>query len=336
MEETISTTVEAPQEQTTPEVAENQTIDAVEETTQPDATQESEKVEAEATESVEGMDAPKEPEKNWEQIAKDNQASFTRVSQELAELKKQMADSKPKIVQEGKINPEFEQKYKFEVDNREFLAYDQLARQLEPEQRAIVENLLTEAQRLYNPNNNSAYEQRMAQVKDYFRSDLVESIARDKMQQLSQIKEKFNSALAADKQERANKVAQTIEAVPELNELVAPESENFSQDVFDIVKTIFDYTGNLDVESTTKAVQKIKELGVKEYIAKQQAEQVKAKANVPVGSNVVQNQGDGLPTADDLRNDAGLYIKTVKKLGGNDQMKQREIMGKLDAILMKG
>ena len=323
MEETVTTTVETPEVQTTPEVTENQTI----EDTQPDVTQEPENGEVEATETAEAVEeTAKEPEKNWEQIAKDNQASFTRVSQELAELKKQIADNKPKIVQDGKINPEFEQQYKFEVDNREFLQYDSLARQLEPEQRAVVENLLREAQRLYNPRNNSAYEQRMAQVKDYFRSDLVEAIAKEKLQNLSQIKERFNSALAAEKQERANKVAQSIEAVPELNELVAPESENFSQDVFDIVKAIFDYTGSINVESTTKAIQQIKELGVKEYIAKQQAEQVKAKAQVPESTSVVQKQSTELPTRDELVANPSLYRDAVKKFG----------MGKVDAVIMKG
>ena len=132
MEETISTTVETPQEQTTPDVAENQTIETTENISdvQPDATQESEDVAEETTENVEAEETAKtESTKNWEQMAKDNQAAFTRVSQELAELKKQVAENKPKMVQEGKINPEFEQQYKFEVDNREFLAYDNLARQ---------------------------------------------------------------------------------------------------------------------------------------------------------------------------------------------------------------
>ena len=74
MEETVTTTVEAPQEQTTPEVTENQTI---EEETQPEVTQESEEVEAEATETAEAVEPAKEPEKNWEQIAARNR--FCRV-----------------------------------------------------------------------------------------------------------------------------------------------------------------------------------------------------------------------------------------------------------------
>lgn len=52
MEETLSTTVEAPQEQTTPDVVENQTTETVEETAQPDAIQEPENVVDEATENA--------------------------------------------------------------------------------------------------------------------------------------------------------------------------------------------------------------------------------------------------------------------------------------------
>lgn len=328
MEETISTTVEAPQEQTTSSVVENQTTGEIlkqvqDDKNQSDATQEPEKVGEKTTENVEATDVAKEPEqKNWEQIAKDNQASFTRVSQELAELKKQIAGNKPKMVEQGKINPEFEQKYRFEVDNREYHTYDNLARQLEPEQRAEVENLLRDASRLYNPKNTNAYEQKMSQVKDYFRSDLVENIAKEKMQLMSQVKERFNQEILADKQERANKVADSIKAVPELCELVEPESENFSQDVFDIVKAVFDFTGDLNVDSTTKAIQKIKELGVKEYIAKQEAEKVKAKANVPDGPNVAQT-GTIMPSREELIAD---YKNAVKKYG----------MEKVDAAIMKG
>ena len=322
MEETVTTTAEVVTEQTTPEVTENQTI----EETQPEVTAESEEVTESATETEEAVETAKEePQKNWEQVAKDNQAAFTRVSQELAELKKQVAENKPKVVQDGKISPEFEQKYRYEVDNREYLTYDNLARQLEPEARAEVEKLLQEASRLYNPSNTSAYEQKMSQVKDYFRSDLVENIAKDKMQLLSQVKERFNREILADKQERANKVAESIQAVPELNELVEPESENFSQDVFDIVKAIFDYTGSLNVDSTTKAIQKIKELGVKEYIAKQEAEKSKAVANVPTGTNVVQNQGDSMPSVEELLKPE-VYRKAVKKYG----------MDVVDAAIMKG
>ena len=326
MEETVTTTVETVSEQTTPDVVENQTTETTETETQPDATQESETDAGEATETAEAETQTVEPTKNWEQIAKDNQASFTRVSQELAELKKQVAAQKPQLVQEGKINPEFEQQYKFDVDNKEFLAFDGLARQLEPETRAVVENLLNEARRLYNPNNNRAYEGKMAQIKDYFRSDIVEQIALEKQNLIGKMKGEFERALQADKQERANRIAERIEQVPELNELVQESSENYSPEVLGIIKQMFDYAGDIDIESTTKAISKIKELGVKEYLAKQNAEKAKAQANVPTGEQVVQKQSTGIPTRDELLADPSLYAKAAKKYG----------MEKVDAVIMKG
>lgn len=326
MEETVTTTVKTVSEQTTPDVVENQTTETTETETQPDATQESETDAGEATETAEAETQTVEPTKNWEQIAKDNQASFTRVSQELAELKKQVAAQKPQLVQEGKINPEFEQQYKFDVDNKEFLAFDGLARQLEPETRAVVENLLNEARRLYNPNNNRAYESKMAQIKDYFRSDIVEQIALEKQNLIGKMKGEFERALQADKQERANRIAERIEQVPELNELVQESSENYSPEVLGIIKQMFDYAGDIDIESTTKAISKIKELGVKEYLAKQNAEKAKAQANVPTGEQVVQKQSTGIPTRDELLADPSLYAKAAKKYG----------MEKVDAVIMKG
>ena len=82
MEETISTTSEVSTEQTTPDVVDTETTQPVEseQTTEETTTQKPETVAETETET-------EQPAKNWEQIAKDNQASFTRVSQELAELK---------------------------------------------------------------------------------------------------------------------------------------------------------------------------------------------------------------------------------------------------------
>lgn len=333
--ETISTPVET-QEQTPLEtVTDSQ---PVEEQTLENTEREPANVE-ETAEIKEGEEV-KEEVIDWEQRAKDNQASFTRVSQEKAELTKRIEELenqlKPKIVENGKISAEYEQNYRFQVDDREFRTYEGLSRQLDNEQRAEVENLLAEAQRLYNPKNTKAYQSKMAEIKNYFDSEIVEQIATEKQNLLNQMKSEFDKAILADKQEKANKVAQAIEQVPELNELVQPNSENYSPEIFGIVKTIFDATGNVDIESTQKAISKIKELGVKEYLAKQKAETEKAQANVPTGETVVQKQASGLPTADELRNNNGLYLKTVNKLGGKDQLKRQEIMNKLDAILMKG
>ena len=154
MDETNSTTLEVGTEQITPETQENQTTETDNNTSsvQSDDVREPEKATTTKTE----LEQPK----NWEQIAKDNQAAFTRVSQELAELKKMQ---EPKCFDDrGKITPEYEQNYRFELDNGEYLLYDQLARQLEPEVRTRVEELLYEAKNLYTPNNKSEYNQKMS------------------------------------------------------------------------------------------------------------------------------------------------------------------------------
>ncbi len=327
MEETVTTTAEVAVEQTTPEVTETQPEET--QTIEETVTEEPETTVTETTET-ESQEPEVKEVKNWEQIAKDNQASFTRVSQEKAELARKIEELEakiaPKMVQEGKINPEFEQKYKFEADNAEFMSYDNLARQLEPVTRQTVENLLNEARRLYNPTNNRAYESKLAVIKDYFRSDLVEQIAIAKQAKLSEMKDEFNKAIQAYKQERANKVEQALESVPELKELVVQESENYSPEVFGIIKTMFDFTGNVDIDATSKAIASIKALGVKEYLAKQTAEAEKAKANVPTGETVVQKQSAGIPTRDEMIANPNLYEKAVKKYGAE----------KVDAVIMKG
>lgn len=337
MEETISTTVETSEGQTTPDVTENQTIETTEENSnvQPEDVQEPDKTEVETTGTEpigeEGKQEPRSAKapadaKNWEQIAKDNQASFTRVSQELAELKKQIEAQKPKIVEEGKINPQYEQQYKFSVDNREFLAYDNLTRRLEPETRAEVENLLREAQRLYDPKNTRAYEAKMAQVKDYFKSDIVEEIANNKQQLLGQMREEFNRKLQEDRNQRANLAAQEIEKEPELYELVDENNENFAPEVLGIISTMFEQMGSVDVNLAKGAIEKIKALGVKQYLAKQNAESEKQKAVVPSGKADIQKTADIEPTAELASKNYDKYIDSYMKKGlsfSNNYFKMR-------------
>lgn len=325
--QTIATIEQSTTEtQTTPDTADTQTTEQNVVQSENVENQEPENKVDEATANTEEKTETQPQQKNWEQIAKDNQASFTRVSQELAELKKQVEASKPRLIQDdGKINPEFEQRYKFDIDNREFIAYDNLSRQLEPETRQVVESLLNEAKRLYNPKNNRAYEAKLAEVKDYFRADIVEQIALEKQNLNSQIKKEFNKAIEAQRMEKAQNVANEIEAIPELKELVTKESENYSPDVFDIVKTMFDYTGGVDVQSTLNAINAIKNIGVKEYIAKQEAEKTKTQATVPTGNTVVQNQSS-IPSRDEILANPSLYREAVKKYG----------MDKVDSIIMKG
>ena len=326
MEETISTTTETTENQTIQEHVddvqpENQTTEQTD--IEPD------KTDVEVTEDAEEGEKSKEEPKNWEKIAKDNQASFTKVSQEKAELTKKIEELesrlKPKVVEDGKINPDFEKRYKLDIDNQEYLAFDSLARRLEPEPRAEVEKLLLEAKSLYNPNNNSAYNAKLNQIKDYFRSDIVEAIAIQKQQMQNQLKTAFDNELAKYKEQRANVVAEAIKNTPEIRDLVTADSKNYSSDVFNIVNTVFELTGNVDIEGTKNAIIKIKELGVKEYLAQQQAEAQKQNATVPSGDTVLQKTGTTLPTRDELL-DPETYRKAVKKFG----------MDKVDAVIVKG
>jgi hypothetical protein len=216
MDETISTTSEVSTEQTTPDVEVSQT-QPDEQTTEDTTTQEPADVATDETEIKE-----QEPVKNWEQIAKDNQASFTRVSQELAQLKKQMqAQQEPKYVDDkGKITPEYEQQYRFNVDNQEFLTYDSLARQLPNEQRNQVEQLLNEAKTLYNPQNKRAYEQKLTEIKNYFSSDIIEQIAMNKSKMESQMQAEFDKLTFEHKQQRSREVAELVEQSDDLKALL--------------------------------------------------------------------------------------------------------------------
>lgn len=261
MEETISTTLES--NETIHEVVENNSQSAPkEQTTEETTTVEPQK---DPTSETEIEQQPK----NWEQIAKDNQAAFTRVSQELSALKK--AQEAKYVDEKGKITPEYERNYRFNLDNREFLIYDELARKLTPETRTEVEKLLYEAKNLYNPYNKFAYEQKMLEVKNYFDAQIVEHIALDKRNLESQMQYEFDLLSQEYKNQRAKEVAETISQSEDLKALLYKDSDNYSPEVFKIVQQMFDNYGSVDINLTVKAIEKIKSLGVKEYLVKQEA-----------------------------------------------------------------
>lgn len=318
MEETISTTSEVSTEQTTPDVVDTETTQPAEteQTTEETTTQEPETVAETETET-------EQPAKNWEQIAKDNQASFTRVSQELAELKKQIAQNQPRYVDDkGKITPEYEQQYRFNLDNREYLTYDQLSRQLEPDTRAEVERLLQEAKSLYNPSNKHAYNQKMSEIKNYFNADIVEQIALDKQQLENNMQSDFDRLTQEHRLQKSREFASLVEQSEDLKALLYQESENYSPEVFGIAKQMLELTGGIDFDVLNKAVSSIKALGVKEHLAQQKANAEKQKATVPTGQAV--NAGGEPLTAEYVRQN---YVKLYK--AGHTQEE-------LDRIIMKG
>lgn len=314
MEETITTTSEESTEQTTPVVKE--------EKTQPEE-QTIEKTETQEPETTETETVIEKPATDWEKIAKDNQASYTRVSQELAQLKKQIEENKPKAVDErGKITAEYEQNYRFELDNREFLTYDNYARQLPVDEREEVESLLLEAKRLYNPNNKTAYNQKMAEVKNHFDSNLVVQIALDRQKLENQMQSEFDRLTNEYKQNKSREIAELVEQSNDLKALLYQESENYSPETFGIIKQMFELTGGVDLDMTQKAIASIKALGVKEYLASQKVQTEKAKANVPTGETVAKDEGSSITRDYAVKN----YQEAVKKYG----------MEKVDEIIMKG
>ena len=322
MEETANVTtssdVDVTSQETQVESTTTEDVVTSEETSSQDTTETSDS-------TVTDVETKTETTPNWENSYKELQATFTRQSQELAQLKKQVQEqSQPKYVDDkGKVTAEYEQQYRFEVDNREYLTYDQLARQLEPEARAEAERLLQEAKTLYNPNNKSAYNQKLNEIKNYFDSDVVIQIALDKQKLESQMQSEFDRLTQEHKTQKSKEIAEMVEQSEDLKALLYKESENYSEDVFGIVKQMFDLTGGVDLDVINNAVSSIKALGVKEHLAKQKAEAERAKAVVPTGE-VVNATNTEQMTADYVREN---YQEAVKKLGS---------MEEADRILMKG
>ena len=320
MEETTNVTTSGESEATSQDVVAESTVTedvtTSEETTNIDTAE----TDSDSTETVKETETKTEPD--WKNSYKELQSSFTRQSQELAELKKQIAQNQPKYVDDkGKITPEYEQQYRFNLDNQEFLTYDHYSRELPPDERDIVEGLLKEAKMLYNPNNKTAYEQKMNEIKNHFDSNLVISIALDKQQLENNMQSEFDRLTQEHKTQKSREIAEMVEQSEDLKALLYQESENYSPEVFGIVKQMFDLTGGVDLDVINKAVSSIKALGVKEHLAQQKANAEKQKANVPTGQAITSG-GEALTRDYAIAN----YAEAVKKYG----------MEKVDAIIMKG
>jgi hypothetical protein len=124
------------------------------------------------------------------------------------------------------------------------------------------------------------------------------------------------------RQNKSREIAELVEQSNDLKALLYQESENYSPETFGIIKQMFELTGGVDLEMTQKAVDSIKALGVKEYLASQKVQTEKAKANVPTGETVAKANEETLTRAYAVSN----YKEAVKKYG----------MEKVDAIIMKG
>ena len=209
----------------------------------------------------------------------------------------QLKDSQtPKIIDEnGRIDKDFEAKYRFDIDNKEFMAYEYNSRHLDLETRQEVEKLLEEANNLYFYDKN-AYESKMNEVEQYFNPNLIKSITRDKDKALAEMSNKFSQAVMNQKMERGANVVNEAKKIPELYNLINMESPDYMPDLFEVFKTTFDTYGTVNIQAFNNSLNKIKELGKKEYIASQEREKAKEQANVPTGLNKTENKKQELTT----------------------------------------
>ena len=162
----------------------------------------------------------------------------------------------------------------------------------------------------------------MSEIKNYFNADIVEQIALDKRQYENQMQSEFDRLTQEHKTQKSREIAEMVEQSEDLKALLYQESENYSPEVFGIVKQMFDLTGGVDLDVINKAVSSIKALGVKEHLAQQKANAEKQKASVPTGQAV--NAGGEPLTAEYVRQN---YVKLYK--AGHTQEE-------LDRIIMKG
>lgn len=222
---------------------------------------------------------------------------YADLEKEFNQLK---ASQTPKIVDEnGKIDKSFETQYLFDIDNQEFLAYDNLARRLEPETRQEVENLLQEAKNLYFYDKN-AYANKMNEVEQYFNPNVIKSIARNKDKALAEMQTKFDEAVMNQKKERGARVVNEAKKIPELYNLINMESPDFMPDLFDVFKIIFDTYGTVNTQAFYNTLNRVKELGKKEYIASLEREKAKEQAKVPSGTNAKVENKKGEVTGEQL------------------------------------
>ncbi|MCQ2975122.1 MAG: hypothetical protein MJ211_10000 [Bacteroidales bacterium] len=243
------------------------------------------------TENQETATTETKPSVDYEKQYKELQAEYTRKSQEFADFKRQ---HQPQVVDEsGKPTSQFEQRFEYDLTNYEFSSYKNLSRYLDVDDRQEVESLLDRANNCYIRGDKRNYDALLNEVKEHFNPQYIEAITEQKALYKAQKQQYINNAVNEQRQASSIRVAQEVEKVPELNNLINPDSANYSQPVFDVMHQLFNLTGGLDVNMATNAIKAIKEVAIKEYQATQAIEKQKRQAGVLSGDNAqTQSQGE--------------------------------------------
>ncbi len=292
MTETAETSTLSTTEGATPQNV-VETNETVENTTPQETTTEETATDGKGTD--EKVEQPKETV-NYEQRYKDLQAEYTKGQQRIAELEKQIPQQQQIVNEQGQINPLFEQRFNHELNNREFSTYQAYAMQIEDtEDRNSAINKLNEANIHYANGNISAYNSCMNEVKQYFNPQLVEQIAEQKAIMKAQKGEYINQAVYQQRMTAGANLEAELKQNTEVWELVNPDSENYSQDVFNVVKQMFDSFGSIDTTALTNVIKAIETNGVRKFRANLEAQKTaemnKQKSDIPLGEGVAIGSG---------------------------------------------
>lgn len=292
MTETAETSTLSTTEGATPQNV-VETNETVENTTPQETTTEETATDGKGTD--EKVEQPKETV-NYEQRYKDLQAEYTKGQQRIAELEKQIPQQAQIVDEQGQINPLFEQRFNHELNNRGFSTYQAYAMQIEDtEDRNSAINKLNEANIHYANGNISAYNSCMNEVKQYFNPQLVEQIAEQKAIMKAQKGEYINQAVYQQRMTAGANLEAELKQNTEVWELVNPDSENYSQDVFNVVKQMFDSFGSIDTTALTNVIKAIETNGVRKFRANLEAQKTaemnKQKSDIPLGEGVAIGSG---------------------------------------------
>lgn len=202
MEETTNVAISDEVVETSPNVTEesttsNDVTSNEAETTDTSTTDDSTETKVE-TENQDGGEDATTP--NWEKNYKEVQGAYTKVTQELAQLKKELEQKKSVVAPTGQIKDEFVQRAAQQLAMEELNAYRQSIFELDSEVQAEVNNLLN----LYQNTGNKNY---LDQAKEYYGSNFVGRIEANKYARSQELANQLES----QRKEYQTKVKQEFE-----------------------------------------------------------------------------------------------------------------------------
>lgn len=251
---------------------------------QPTDTQEPEKLYAGKYKTVEELEKGyKETEKSFNRVAE--------LEKEIETLRSQVP-KQPQIVNErGKVNPQYEQQFYFNLSRGELVEYKNLSFKIEDAQdKELAQEALNKAEQCLYSGNIQGFEANMNEAKTYFNPAYIDKISFLKAQAIANKDNTINQAIQEQKKQALNTLETELRQNQEVWELVDPQSPNYSEDVFGVVKEYFDSFGGVDTNRLASFIKAIEANGVRKYTdnleAQKTAEMNKQKAGIVTGDNL--------------------------------------------------